>query len=452
MPIVVKDFTWSETETEVAVVVPLKGVRPAKADVYSTATYIKVNYPPYLFEADLLHPVDDVESKAEIGDGKVKFVLKKAEAVIWGELVLKDVDKATLRARREQSQEASFKRQVDDKKAATEAATKRQSAAVRKQMDLDAGQRKALQNAKDLEKGKFSEAMDEVAAADAEREAKLQAAAAAKRKGARKAKQKAGDTAAAATAAAKHGGGGGGAAAAGPAKKPEGPTALRKTGTISIKFTPRAFVTAARESHAVEESEWLEKQAAARKAVQEAKDAVDSGIADDPLWLKDKGNEFFKAGNYQSAVNAFTAAVTLDPKMAPLYSNRAAAHMKMNDFHAGAQDCSKAISLLTPPVDANRRSRLIAYSRRAAALSALEDYESAINDIQIAISLDPENTSLAADLATLRDKASKSTSGTTSFATVRDTDNDEGVSEGLGVVGGGAGGSNAGGGESGEID
>lgn len=129
------------------------------------------------------------------------------------------------------------------------------------------------------------------------------------------------------------------------------------------------------------------------------------------------GNEFFKAGNYQSAVNAFTAAVTLDPKMAPLYSNRAAAHMKMNDFHAGAQDCSKAISLLTPPVDANRRSRLIAYSRRAAALSALEDYESAINDIQIAISLDPENTSLAADLATLRDKASKSTSGTTSFAT-----------------------------------
>ena len=56
--------------------------------------------------------------------------------------MLKDVDKATLRARRELSQEASFKRQVDDKKAATEAATKRQSAAVRKQMDLDAGQRK----------------------------------------------------------------------------------------------------------------------------------------------------------------------------------------------------------------------------------------------------------------------------------------------------------------------
>lgn len=442
MPIVVKDFTWSETETEVHVVVPLKGVRPAKADVYSTSTYIKVNYPPYIFEADLLYAVDDVESKAEIGDGKVKFVLKKGEAVIWGGLVLKDVDKATLRARRELSQEESFKRQVDDKQAASEEATKRQSAAVRKQMDLDAGQRKALADAKDAEKGKFSEAMDEVAAADAAREAKIQADAAAKRRGARKAKQKADDAAAASAASAKRGGsgGGGGGAAAGPAKKPEGPAPLRKTGNISIKFTPRAFVTAARESHAVEESEWLEKQAAARKAVQEAKDAVGSGIADDPLWLKDKGNEFFKAGNYQSAINAFTAAVTLDPKMAPLYSNRAAAHMKMNDFHAGAQDCSMAIRLLTPPVEANRRSRLIAYSRRAAALSALEDFESAINDIQQAIRLDPENASLASDLATLQDKASKSTTGSTSFATVRDTDNDEGVSEDVAT------------GESGEID
>jgi len=428
MPIVIKDYTWSETETEVHVIVPLKGVRPAKADVYSTATYIKVNFPPYIFEADLLHAVDDVSSTATVGDGKVKFILKKADSgdgaggSTWGELVLKDVDKATLRARREQSQEDSFKRQEEDKKTASDEATKRQSAAVRKQMDLDAAQRKALSDAKETEKGKFSAAMDEVAAADAEREAKAQAEAAAKRRGERKARQKKEDaTAAAATAAAA-----GGGAAAGPAKKPDGPAAVRKTGTISIKFTPRAFVTAARESHAVEEAEWLEKQAAARKAVQEAKDAVGSGIADDPLWLKDKGNEFFKMGNFQSAINAFTAAVTLDPNMAPLYSNRAAAHMKMSDFHACAQDCSKAISLLTPPVEDNKRSRLIAYSRRAAALSALEDYESAINDIQQAIALNPDNESLADDLKTLQQKSSESNTGSTSFATVRDTDDADG--------------------------
>ena len=93
---------------------------------------IQVNFPPYIFEADLLHAVDDVSSTATVGDGKVKFILKRADSgdgaggSTWGELVLKDVDKATLRARREQSQEDSFKRQEEDKKTASDEATKRQ--------------------------------------------------------------------------------------------------------------------------------------------------------------------------------------------------------------------------------------------------------------------------------------------------------------------------------------
>ena len=50
----------------------------------------------------------------------------------------------------------------------------------------------------------------------------------------------------------------------------------------------------------------------------------------------------------------------MDPKMAVLYSNRAACHLRVNDFYAAASDCSKALILLTPPVDENKRSRLIA--------------------------------------------------------------------------------------------
>jgi tetratricopeptide (TPR) repeat protein len=97
-------------------------------------------------------------------------------------------------------------------------------------------------------------------------------------------------------------------------------------------------------------------------------------------------------------------AVTLDPKMAPLYSNRAACHLKMGDFHGCAMDCSQAITLLVPPVESNRKSRLIAYSRRAAALSQLEDFEHAIADIQQALALDPNNASLLADKSTLETK------------------------------------------------
>ena len=43
MPIAVKDYSWDETETLVHVVVPLKGVKASKADIFSTDDYLKVS-------------------------------------------------------------------------------------------------------------------------------------------------------------------------------------------------------------------------------------------------------------------------------------------------------------------------------------------------------------------------------------------------------------------------
>lgn len=42
MPVLVKDYTWSETDTEVLITVPLKGVKPSKADIFSSEDYVKV--------------------------------------------------------------------------------------------------------------------------------------------------------------------------------------------------------------------------------------------------------------------------------------------------------------------------------------------------------------------------------------------------------------------------
>ncbi len=78
--------------------------------------------------------------------------------------------------------------------------------------------------------------------------------------------------------------------------------------------------------------QWLAKQAEARKVVQAAKQADPASIERDPLWYKDRGkyvlmknrcltwlmltcaamhSEFFKAGNYPAASNAFTAGSML---------------------------------------------------------------------------------------------------------------------------------------------
>lgn len=42
MPIAVKDYTWEETDTAVNIVVPLKGVKASKVDIFSTEEYLKV--------------------------------------------------------------------------------------------------------------------------------------------------------------------------------------------------------------------------------------------------------------------------------------------------------------------------------------------------------------------------------------------------------------------------
>ena len=42
MPVLVQDYTWSETINEVVITVPLKGVKPSKADIFTSDDYVKV--------------------------------------------------------------------------------------------------------------------------------------------------------------------------------------------------------------------------------------------------------------------------------------------------------------------------------------------------------------------------------------------------------------------------
>ncbi|KAJ3397413.1 hypothetical protein HDU80_009562, partial [Chytriomyces hyalinus] len=49
-------------------------------------SYIKINFPPFFYETDLLHQVDTEDSEAVVGDGCVKFNLRKVEAKLWGSL------------------------------------------------------------------------------------------------------------------------------------------------------------------------------------------------------------------------------------------------------------------------------------------------------------------------------------------------------------------------------
>jgi len=75
-------------------------------------------------------------------------------------------------------------------------------------------------------------------------------------------------------------------------------------------------------------------------------------------WLKTKANDFYKQGNFQAALGAYSHAIRLFPKVAALYSNRAACHFKLRNLIKCVEDSTRALEFLTPPVEQNAKSRL----------------------------------------------------------------------------------------------
>jgi len=59
----------------------------------------------------------------------------------------------------------------------------------------------------------------------------------------------------------------------------------------------------------------------------------------DPIWLKDKGDHFFKRADYTAACNAYTKALKEDKDFAMARLNRAACFIKMRHYDLAVDDC-----------------------------------------------------------------------------------------------------------------
>lgn len=60
---------------------------------------------------------------------------------------------------------------------------------------------------------------------------------------------------------------------------------------------------------------------------------------------KDKGNDAYKAANYDKAVEFYTSGIEHEPNNAALFSNRSAAYLKLEDYEKARRDAEMCIEL-----------------------------------------------------------------------------------------------------------
>lgn len=99
--------------------------------------------------------------------------------------------------------------------------------------------------------------------------------------------------------------------------------------------------------------------------------------------FKAKGNEAFKAGKYQEAVQHFSEAIKLNPGDGILYSNRSGAYASMNMYQEALNDAVQCVSL--------KPDWPKGYSRKGLALYKLGRMQEARTAYEEGLRIDPKN-------------------------------------------------------------
>lgn len=121
-----------------------------------------------------------------------------------------------------------------------------------------------------------------------------------------------------------------------------------------------------------------------------------------PEFLKDKGIEFFKAGNFQAAISVFTEAIKLNNHLPYLYSNRAACYLRIGNDGQCIEDCCQALDLLYPITPSNYSARTKAFVRRGAAYGNIGSLDLALQDYEEARKLSPQDERIQKDCVRIR--------------------------------------------------
>ncbi|KAJ3411652.1 Dynein assembly factor 4, axonemal [Chytridiales sp. JEL 0842] len=387
MPIVVKQYEFTETEDTAFVELHLNGVNGSKTDIYCNDLYIKVNFPPYFFEADLFDYVNPDISTAVVGNGSVKFTLNKREKGIWGSLV-PDLPKDELRKRREESIARALEKAEEDKRQKAIKKREEHYQVVQRQIDVERAAREKIESAKSAEREQA-----EILLRDWSRQVEE--------------------------------------------KRAQGNDDEEKP--VPVRVDSKLFEEIYYESEEEDENEIdMEAIRSKVKAQLNAKwkvrinqaweedakkrtDDLDNPLNPDeknPLFLRDKGTRFLKLGNFESAVNAYTAALEIDKTLLPCYNNRAVAYLKLKDYDKSCNDSTSALELINLEIQKNqengqqlsqdlKNAKVKVLVRRGATFALANKLEAALKDYKEALRLEPFNEAIKADIGSIESRLQK---------------------------------------------
>lgn len=408
MPITA-EYTWEESDEVIAILIPLRGAKACAEHVFITNEYVKVNSAPYFLELDLLGEIRAADSRAIFSRDGLRLHLHKSASAHWGELV-SELPKAERLARREASIENRYAELREQKNTKKKEKTQDDKKALHSHFDMEDSRKQWIEGKKKAEVELQADELAEWQRKEEAAAAMLQAGDDAEDSATNSAIVRSGSATVAMRRKKK--------ASKVIFDRPDLP-APRAANTVKISFTQTTRPTPAR----ADNTDKIGPNDAPRskpvlKRVRNP-DAVDIG-EQNPVWLKDRGDQYFAVGDFSSAANAYSAAIALDDdeyvatiaaRVATYYSNRAACYLQLGKHRKCASDCDRALELMElANSDADKQAtekmlRMMCklHTRQAAALTHLGEVDEARRHYHDAIKHSPEDMieGLQADLTRL---------------------------------------------------